>query len=149
MVPTRRHSQKPFPESGTKLCLFLFYYLQRFILAILLVLWEFHKMNFKHIQPHSSSNHSLQSLSTQVWDFSPQLSTVGVSLLVLGIRTTVTCGLPRVTSLKKTDYGSGVKSLQFSCRLSGFHSQPTCSSSHLPVTPLMSISTEIPAPREM
>lgn len=50
------------------------------------------------------------------------------------------CGLPRVTSLKKTDCGSGVKSLQCSCSLSGFHSQPICSSSHLTVTPLTSIS---------
>lgn len=142
MVPTRRHSQKPLPESGTKLCLFLFYYLKRFILAILLVLWEFHKMQFEHSQPHSSSNHSFQS-HPRLRFFSPQLSPVCVSLLVLGIGTTMTCGLPRVTSLKKTDYGSGVKSLQCSCRLSGFHSQATCSSSYLPVTP---ISTEIPDP---
>lgn len=145
MVPTRSHSQKPFPESGTKLCLFLSYYLKRFILAILLVLWEFHKMQFEHSQPHSSPNHSLQSLPTQDWDSPPppQLSPVCVSLLVLEIGTTMVCGLLRVTSLKKTDYGSGVKSLQCSCRLSGFHSQPTCSSSCLAVTLL---STEILAP---
>lgn len=141
MVPTRRHSQKPLPESGTKLCLFLFYYLKRFILAILLVLWEFHKMQFEHSQPHSSSNHSFQSHPRL--RFPPPIESSLCFFAGPGNRDYYDVWSPKVTSLKKTDYGSGVKSLQCSCRLSGFHSQATCSSSYLPVTP---ISTEISDP---